>query len=51
VDLSEGGARLCADGELPPRFVLSIKTDAGEARRGCAVVWRLHQEFGVQFTD
>lgn len=51
VNLSEGGARLCADDDLPTEFVLSIKTDAGERRKACRVVWRLYNEFGVQFKD
>ena len=51
VDLSDGGARLIADTDLPVRFTLSLKTDAGERRKACRLVWRLHQEFGVQFLD
>ena len=49
VDLSDGGARLCADDELPSMFVLTIGTDYGERRRSCRVVWRLEHEYGVQF--
>ena len=51
VNLSEGGARLCTDADLPPQFVLCMKTDAGERRKSCRIVWRLHQEFGVRFLD
>ena len=51
VDLSEGGARIVSDTDLPIRFVLTMKTDAGERRKSCRLVWRLHQEFGVQFLD
>jgi hypothetical protein len=51
VNLSEGGARLCAEADLPPQFVLCMKTDAGERRKSCRVVWRLQQEFGVKFLD
>lgn len=51
VDLSGGGARLCADDELPPEFTLSIQTDAGERRQSCRVVWRLEHEYGVKFMD
>jgi len=51
VNLSDGGARLCSDADLPPEFVLSMKIDAGESRKSCRVVWRLHHEFGVRFTD
>jgi len=49
VDLSDGGARLCADDDLPPAFVLNINTDNGERRCSCKVVWRLEHEYGVQF--
>lgn len=49
VNLSDGGARLCAEDDLPPAFVLSISTDNGERRRSCKVVWRLEHEYGVQF--
>jgi hypothetical protein len=51
VDLSDGGARLVSETDLPIRFVLTMKTDAGERRKSCRQVWRLHQEFGVQFLD
>jgi hypothetical protein len=51
VNLSDGGARLCADADLPAQFVLTMKTDEGERRKSCRLVWRLHQEFGVQFLD
>lgn len=51
VDLSDGGARLVSDTDLPVRFTLTLKTDAGERRKSCRLVWRLHQEFGVQFLD
>jgi len=39
------------DADLPPEFVLSMKIDAGESRKSCRVVWRLHHEFGVRFMD
>ncbi len=51
VDLSNGGARLCADDDLPPDFVLTINTDAGERRKSCRVIWRLEHEYGVRFLD
>jgi len=51
VDMSEGGARIVSDADLPVRFALTVKTDAGERRRSCRVVWRLHHEFGVRFLD
>ena len=51
VDLSNGGARLCADDDLPPEFTLTIRSDAGERRKSCRVVWRLEHEYGVRFLD
>ena len=49
VNLSGGGARLCADYDLPHQFVLTIKADHGDRRYACRVVWRLEHEYGVQF--
>jgi hypothetical protein len=51
VDLSDGGARLCADDDLPPEFSLSIRSDDGDRRKACRVVWRLEHEYGVWFLD
>jgi hypothetical protein len=51
VDLSAGGARLCADDDLLPEFTLTVITDEGEHRRPCRIVWRLEHEYGVQFTQ
>jgi hypothetical protein len=47
VDLSDGGARLCAEASLPPEFTLGIADEAGERRKLCHVVWRI----GVEFHD
>lgn len=51
VDISDGGARLCTEADLPSEFVLTMKTDDGERRKSCRLVWRLHQEFGIRFLD
>jgi len=51
VDISDGGARLCTDADLPSEFMLTLKTEGGEQRKSCRLVWRLHQEFGVRFLD
>ncbi len=52
IDISEDGARLCAEQISPPdQFVLSVTTQAGEQRKTCRVVWRLEHELGVQFLD
>jgi hypothetical protein len=49
IDISEGGARLFAEGvDLPDQFCLLI---FGEkvVRRECRVIWRLGGELGVNF--
>jgi len=51
TDISEAGARLFSEADLPQRFTLSVSGDGGHARRDCRVVWRLGGEFGVEFTD
>ena len=45
------GARLCAEGAVSGKFLLSINTDSGERRKECRVVWRIEDEFGVEFLD
>ena len=51
TDISEGGARLYSETDMPDSFTLSVSGDGGEARRGCRTVWRLGRELGVEFTD
>ena len=51
TDISEGGARLYSEIDLPQKFTLSMSGDGGETRRDCRVVWQLGGEFGVEFTD
>jgi hypothetical protein len=49
TDVSDGGARLFAEGMDPPEdFTLEFSNGQ---RRKCRVAWRLGPEFGVQFTD
>ena len=50
-DISDGGARLYSEFDMPPKFTLSMSTDGREARRDCRVVWRLGRELGVEFVD
>jgi hypothetical protein len=51
TDISDGGARLFADGvDVPDQFNLLISAGAGLSR-ACQVVWRLGGEFGVTFID
>ena len=48
TDISDGGARLHSEADIPQEFALILP--AGE-RRECRVVWRLGSEVGVAFTD
>ena len=51
TDISEAGARLFSDIEMPPVFTLSVSGEGVNVRRECRVVWRLGGELGVEFTD
>ena len=51
TDISEGGARLYSNIDMPQKFTLSVSGDDGAARRDCRVVWRLGRELGVEFVD
>ena len=51
VDISDAGARLCSESDMPQMFTLVIGTSEGELRRSCNLVWRLGVEHGVRFTD
>ncbi len=49
-DVSDGGARLHAEFEVPDEFILVLPGRNG-GRRECRVVWRLGHEVGVEFVD
>ena len=51
TDISDGGARLYSEFEVPPNFTLSVLGDDGGMQRRCRVVWRLGGELGVEFID
>lgn len=51
TDISEGGARLYAETEMPETFILAVTGDGVETRRECRVVWRIGGECGVKFID
>jgi hypothetical protein len=51
TDISDGGARLYAETDLPSVFVLEIEREGIRVRRDCEVVWRLGGECGVKFVD
>ena len=48
TDISDRGARLYADVEMPDQFMLSL-SGGRNIRRECRVVWRLGGELGVEF--
>jgi len=50
TDLSDSGARLYSELEIPERFTLSLSGDGVDVRHECRVVWRLGGELGVEFT-
>lgn len=49
TDLSERGARLFTDLEMPPTFTLSITGDDVNEQHDCRVVWQLGGEIGIEF--
>ncbi len=51
TDISDGGARLYSDTEMPETFTLSVSGEDMDIRRDCKVVWRLGGEIGVAFID
>ncbi len=51
TDISDGGARLYSETEMPQKFTLSVFGEGTSIRRECRVVWRLGGELGVEFID
>jgi hypothetical protein len=51
TDISDAGARLYSEIDMPPTFILSVTGEGVDVRRECRVVWRLGGELGVEFTD
>jgi hypothetical protein len=51
VDISDSGARLYSEVEVPAAFTLAVSENGVNTRRDCRVVWRVGGEFGVEFTD
>jgi hypothetical protein len=51
TNISDTGARLYSETDLPETFTLSLSGEAVNIRRECRVVWRLGGEFGVEFVD
>jgi hypothetical protein len=50
TDISERGARLYSEIEIPEQFTLSLSGEGFDLRQECRVVWRLGGEIGVEFT-
>ena len=50
TDISERGARLYSDIDMPETFTLALSGEGAEVRKECRVVWRLGGELGVEFT-
>jgi hypothetical protein len=48
TDISDRGARLFADGDIPDQFYLLISGEK-PIRHECRVAWRLGGEMGVEF--
>ena len=51
TNLSDSGARLYSESDMPEAFVLLITGDGLKLRRECRVVWRLGYELGVEFVE
>jgi len=49
TDISDGGARLYAEGIVVPDHFVLLLTGSQTVRRECRVVWRLGNEIGVEF--
>ena len=49
TDISERGARLFTDIDMPPTFVLAVSGEGVNERRDCRIVWKLGGEIGVEF--
>ena len=49
TDISESGARLYSETDMPDTFTLAVTGGNAEIRRDCRVVWRLGGECGVEF--
>lgn len=51
TNISDTGARLYCETDMPDAFTLSLSAGDLNVRRECRVVWRLGGELGVEFTD
>jgi len=51
TDISDNGARLFCEADMPPQFILAVSGEGIDLRRECRVVWRLGGELGVEFVE
>ena len=51
TDISETGARLHSESDMPGDFVLEVSGEGFSAKHECRVVWRLGHELGVEFVS
>jgi hypothetical protein len=51
TDISDTGARLHSEAEMPDVFVLAVSGEGIDIKRECQVMWRLGYELGVEFVD
>jgi hypothetical protein len=51
TNISDTGARLYSDIDMPDAFTLSLSGEDINIRRECRVVWRLGGELGVEFIE
>jgi len=51
TDISDAGARLYSEIDMPPQFTLALSGEGVNARHECRVVWRLGGELGVEFIE
>lgn len=49
TDISERGARLYSEQDMPEEFTLALSGEGFDMRQDCRVVWRLGAELGVEF--
>ena len=51
TDVSDSGARLYSETEMPHAFILAVSGEGINMNRECRAVWRLGNELGVEFVD